>query len=316
MKKNIIIIQILLLAFLGIYGKTTPGTKSVVKSADDFFRKTRFIMTKIEKEIYKHLPDDRSKIKFIKEFWEKRDPTPDNFENEARIVYEERIAYANRWFSEGKGGGKSGWDSERGRILLQLGIPDRREFGELDLTSSGRTRNSFKGSLLTTKRLPMERWFYYRFQLYLVFTDTNGFGNFKLHNIPAQLLTAIDLAKMSILDSSKTDLKYRISFKPFIKKNTLYLKIPTKKISFEEKGKNMLARFSIVIYVYKDFIKIDSFKTEKVLDEIDESILKKKFVYLKIPLEYSKKGKYYFDIVLEDKVGQSKYREGIKHKIR
>ena len=315
MKRNILIIQILLFAIAGIYGKTQAGTEGVVKGVDDFFKKTRFIMTKMEKQIYKHLPDDKARATFMKEFWDKRDPTPDNFENEAKNTYAQRISYSNRYFSEGKGK-NTGWDSERGRILLQLGIPDRREFGELDLTSPGGTRNTTRGALLTTKRLPMERWFYYRFQLYLVFTDRNGFGNFRLSRIPAQLLTAIDLAKMSILDASNTDLKYQITFKPSVKKNDILLKIPTRKVSFEEINESMRASFSITVYTYKDYLKVDDIKVDRVLDNIDDSILKKKYIYLKIPFNYTTKGKYYFDILLEDKVGQSRYRDVLKYKVR
>ena len=201
MKKIIITIQILLFIVSGIYTQVQTDTESANKGTDDFYKMTRFIMTKIEKDIYNHLPDEAERVKFIKDFWDKRDPTPDNFVNEAKMAYAERIAYANRWFSEGRGK-NTGWDSERGRILLQLGIPDRREFGELDRLSRG-SRGSIGGRLLSTKRLPMERWFYYRFQLYLVFTDTKGFGNFKLAKIPAQLLTATDLAKLSVLNISK-----------------------------------------------------------------------------------------------------------------
>lgn len=269
----------------------------------------------MEKEIYKHLPDDTDRAKFIKEFWEKRDPTPDNFENEAQMAYAERIAYANRWFSEGKGK-NTGWDSERGRILLQLGIPDRREFGELDRRVQGGRGGPYEGALTTTKRLPMERWFYYRFQLFLIFTDNDGFGNFKLARIPAQLLTAIDLAKLSVLDVSKSQLRHQLTFKPSVKKNEILLKIPVKKISFEEKNGKMQASFGINVYVYKDYLKVKNYKTERTLDNIDDSILKKKYIYLKVPIQSVKKGKYYFDIVVEDKIGQTKYRDVLKHKIR
>jgi GWxTD domain-containing protein len=306
---------ILFVMAVSIYSVGDTGTEGVVKGVDDFFKKTRFIMTKMEKEIYKHLPDDAERAKFIREFWEKRDPTPDNFENEARAAYEERIAYSNRWFSEGKGK-DTGWDTERGRILLQLGIPDRREFGELDYTMGGSARGAYSGALATTKRLPMERWYYYRFQLYLVFTDTNGFGNFRLSRIPAQLLTAIDLAKLSILDSSSSDMRYQLNFKPSVKKNTILLKIPTKKISFEEVEGKMQARFGIVVYTYKDYIKVDEIRVERVLDNLDDSILKKKSITLKVPFNYKEKGKYFFDIVAEDKVGQSKYRDVVTHKVR
>jgi len=315
MKKYSTIILILLFAVSVNYGQIQTDPESAIKGVDDFYKKTRFIMTKMERQIYKHLPDDTERAKFIKEFWDKRDPTPDNFENEAKMAYAERIAYANRWFSEGKGK-KTGWDSERGRILLQLGIPDRREFGELDRRSQGSARGGYKGALTTTKRLPMERWFYYRFQLFLIFTDNNGFGNFKLAKIPAQLLTAIDLAKLSVLDLSKSELKHQLTFKSSVKNNEISLKIPVKKISFEEKDGKMQARFGINIYVYKEYLRVNDIKIERTLDNIDDSILKKKYIYLKIPLKSVKKGKYYYDIVVEDKVGQSKYRDVIKHKLR
>lgn len=313
MKKIILIIQILLFVVWGIYSKVQTDAESSFKSADDFYKMTRFIMTKIEKEIYNHLPDDAEREKFIKDFWDKRDPTPDNFENEAKMAYAERIAYANRWFSEGKGK-KRGWDTERGRILLQLGIPDRREFGELDSLSRG-TKGNIGGRLLTTKRLPMERWFYYRFQLYLVFTDSKGFGNFKLARIPAQLLTAVDLAKLSVLNISKSQIKHQLTFKPSVKNKEILIKIPTKKISFEDKDGKMYASFSINVYIYKDYIRIDDIKVKRELNNIDDSILKKKYIFLKVPVDSLDKGKYYFDILVEDKIGQSKYRDGIKYKI-
>jgi len=315
MKKITIIILIILFMAVWSHAQVQTDPDSIIKGVDDFYQKTRFIMTKIEKEIYKHLPNDAERAKFIKDFWDKRDPTPDNFVNEAKRAYAERIAYANRWFAEGKGK-KRGWDSERGRILLQLGIPDRREFGELDRLSRGGRGGNFRGALMTTKRLPMERWFYYRFQLYLVFTDTNGFGNFKLARIPAQLLTAIDLAKMSVLDLTKSQFQYQLKFKPSIKKQEILLKIPTKKISFEEKEGKMHARFGIHIYAYKNYRRVRDIKVKRTLDNIDDSILNKKYIYLKVPIPFKEKGKYYFDIVLEDKVAQSKYRDVIKHKIR
>ncbi len=313
MKRHIIILLFLLIATLGLYGKDKIGTEGRINGVDNFYKKTRFIMTKLERRIYKHLADDVERQNFIKDFWDKRDPTPDNFVNEAKQIYAERIAYANRWFSEGKGK-NTGWDSERGRILLQLGIPDRREFGELDITNSGLGRG--RGSLVTTKRLPMERWFYFRFQLYLVFTDVNSLGNFKLTRIPAQLLTAVDLAKMSILYPSKGNSKYQLTFKSSVKKGNIILKIPTKKISFEKKSEKMEARFSIKIYVYKKFRKYDVINTKRVLENVTDSILSAKYVYLKIPLRYSEKGKYRFDIIVEDTIGQSKYRNFLKYKIR
>ena len=69
---------------------------------ESFFEKARLIMTKEEIEIYKQLPDLKSKEEFIDEFWKKRDPFPETPENENKIEFERRIAYANRWFRENR----------------------------------------------------------------------------------------------------------------------------------------------------------------------------------------------------------------------
>lgn len=94
---------------------------------ESFFEKTSLIMTKEEIEIYKHLPDDQERRDFIVEFWKSRDPYPETPGNEFKIEFEQRIAYANRWFRENQAAGR-GWNTERGRILLLLGQPEKREW--------------------------------------------------------------------------------------------------------------------------------------------------------------------------------------------
>ena len=66
---------------------------------DSFFEKTRLIMSRNEIKAYKHLPDQAARDAFIEEFWAKRDPTPDTPENEAKIEFDARVEYINRWFS-------------------------------------------------------------------------------------------------------------------------------------------------------------------------------------------------------------------------
>lgn len=73
-----------------------PGSKDLYYKS--FYDKTRLIMTEEEKRIYGSLPDDASKRDFIEEFWEMRDPDPTTDENENKIAFEDRIAFANEWF--------------------------------------------------------------------------------------------------------------------------------------------------------------------------------------------------------------------------
>lgn len=278
-----------------------PGKNILLDpESDSFFEKARLIMTKEELSIYKHLPDNQSRQDFIKEFWDKRDPTPNTEENENKMEFQQRIDYANRWFREGTGG-DTGWNTERGRILLQLGFPDRREFGDYTPTTSA-------GRLIETKRYPMERWFYYRFQLLLVFVDLDGFGKLKLLKIPATLLTALDLVKFSLDLRNREELKRSFQFDASFKKNRIHIEIPVKKLSFEEQEGNMVSKFRIQIYIYRDYKKIDQISEEKTLNLSSNQVLESKKIEFKIPYTPKEKGFYYFDVLIEEVLTTSKYR--------
>jgi len=279
--------------------------KVPTKKMDGLYEKTRLIMSKEERAIYKHLPDSESRKEFMNEFWEKRDPTPDNDQNEALLSFRERIAYANRWFRE-YSKKDSGWETQRGRILLQLGIPDRREFGE-------RPYLRRDGSLASTKRLPMEIWYYYRYKLSLIFSDRKGFGKFRLERVPATLLTAIDLAKISVLDNSKNRTS-QFRFKCKYKKNSIHISIPLKNVSFDESGSNIKASFNFRIYKYLNFKRMGVVKFKKEINEKNSNILSKKNISFDIPLDIKKGGKYFFDIIGEDELGRSKSRDSCKSK--
>jgi GWxTD domain-containing protein len=269
---------------------------------DSFFEKTRFIMTKDEINFYKHLPDLKAREEFQAEFWEKRDPTPGTEENENKIEFESRIEYANRWFHER--GRKRGWDTLRGRIFLQLGHPDRREFGEAPLSST------------SNKRTPMEIWIYYEHQLRLIFTDREGYGEFKLETYPATLLTALDKAKFSLDLRDQGKIKRSFRFEATGNKNGFQIKIPVKKISFEEKGDEMVADFEITVYLYYKYKKTDEFTKAKNLRQNKDQLLKSKskFIQFEVPYEFQQKGKYFVDIIIEEKGTASKYRNFFSYK--
>lgn len=272
-----------------------------------FFEKARLIMSKEELAIYKHLPTSADKAEFVKEFWEKRDPTPETEENENKLEFQERIDYANRWFKEGKAN-NSGWDTERGRILLQLGFPNRREFGEYT-RSNPRT-----GQLIGTKRYPMERWYYYRYQLGLVFVDMDGFGKLRLIKVPATLLTALDLSKFTLDLRDKAKLKRAFKFKASFDDDIIQIEIPVKKLSFEENGNQMIAKFKIEVYVYHNYRKIEKLIEKKTITRSSDEVLKSKNLNFKLTYKPEKKGNYYFDIIVEEVLTASKYRNFCSHK--
>ncbi len=265
---------------------------------ESFYEKARLIMTKEEVQIYKHLPDTRAKEEFIDEFWKKRDPFPETQENENKSEFERRIAYANRWFKENRPFGR-GWDTPRGRILIQLGEPDNRILSEMI------NDPSIKG---------YERWIYYYYQLELIFIDSNGFGEYKLRNWPAELLTSIDRAKFTLNLTDREAMKNAFSFEAKYKDGQLVIAIPLSKIRFRDVESTIQADYKISIYVYREHKKIDSREFSKQLSYPKDRIPNEKTLEFSLPYQISQKGKYYFDILLEDVLTASRSRNYISFK--
>lgn len=133
-----------------------------------------YIITKTEIEIFKNLPTEVDRGKFIENFWKKRDPDPNTPENEFKLDYYRRIAYANKFFGEG---GTAGWRTERGRIFILLGPP--KEINRDMSPRANRFQTAYHGTTevwnywgLPNPRLP--------YNMEFVFVDKFGTGNYVL----------------------------------------------------------------------------------------------------------------------------------------
>jgi GWxTD domain-containing protein len=151
-----------------------PEPKNLDPESREFYSKVRYIITKEERDAFlRILPADRAQ--FIKEFWERRDPTPGTEENEFKDEYFGRIETANRLFREGS---TAGWLQERGRVYITLGPPDNRETYPRGVTFYGK---------------PQEIWWYGYFPV--IFIDDNWSGNYTLTPLGAQHITEINRAQ-------------------------------------------------------------------------------------------------------------------------
>jgi GWxTD domain-containing protein len=273
---------------------------------DPFYRIARLIMTKEETAIYKRLPDHESRLDFIDEFWKKRDPSPGTEENESKQEFSLRIAYANKWFRETPKG--EGWNTERGRILLQLGFPDQRKFSESPAT--------YQGRLLSTRPIRTEIWIYDRYQMYLRFDDRVSKDKLLLYEVPGNLSYALERAKFSLNLTKKSNSRNSFKFNAdYNKSGQIQVTIPVKKVSFEEKDNVMSAEFGVMVYIYKDNVKIDEINTSKSFSMGKDKLLDIKSIEFSIPYSTSEKGKYYFDVVIEEKSSETKFRDFFKVKI-
>ncbi|MCK5058197.1 MAG: GWxTD domain-containing protein [Candidatus Aminicenantes bacterium] len=307
MKKMFIILSLILLV-AACTSTPPPGTQI---GADPFYKsfyeQTRLIMSREEIRIYKHLPGKEAKAKFIEEFWKKRDPTPDTDENEIKEEFQERIAYANKWFNEHRSKDR-GWDTPRGRILLQIGLPEERYWG--DVPDTGRS-----GRLNSTQPYPMEVWIYYRYQMRLVFYgDRQGFGTFRLGRPPAQLATVLALAKKRLDLGSKKPKKDSFKFTAEFRDGSLVIRIPTKRVSFEEKDNKMTADFRVEIHVYRGYNKVETVVKKKSVSEDRADLLNTGNIEFSIPYSPPEKGQYQFDIIIMEEASSEKYRSFLKKK--
>ena len=85
----------------------------------------QWLMTPEEKRAWKGVKSAAQAQELIDLFWVRRDPTPNTFANEFRTEFDQRVAFADRRFQEGR---RRGALTERGRVVIVLGFP--QELGE------------------------------------------------------------------------------------------------------------------------------------------------------------------------------------------
>ena len=204
-----------------------------------FYQTARLIMTKEETKIFERLPDAASRKEFIADFWLKRDPDPDTPENEYRKEFEARLSYISKRFN--KEGGP-GYNTDRGRIYLFMGPPDKVEefFPQLG--------SSVHGSTIW--------WGYYADQLAVEFTDAKGTGAYKITDTEGDFFGAMDLMKLGRYVRADD-----IFSKKFVKFETVYdpaageieVRLPAKSLMFRENDEGRLqVDLRFLIYIYTD----------------------------------------------------------------
>ena len=80
----------------------------------------RFLLTASEADEFRRLTDPIARAEFIARFWKARDPKPETPENEFRDEFERRVAFADRFFSQGETRGSA---TDRGTVFVLLGPP-------------------------------------------------------------------------------------------------------------------------------------------------------------------------------------------------
>jgi GWxTD domain-containing protein len=235
----------LLAAGLWIHGGCARGPR-VAFSPDmqKFYETARLIMSREESRIFRLLPDEASRTEFVDDFWAKRDPNPDTEINEFRVEFQKRVDYVTRRF---QGEGLRGWDTDRGRIYIFMGPPDKFEedFSHGDTTVSG--------SIIW--------WIYYKYGLGIEFVDAKGNGSYNIRRYEGEFLDAIDVLKLgAYVGTEDAFLKKAFAFDLVYDRASgdVEIALPAKFINFKELDDGRFSvdlKFKFYIYSGRDLAK-------------------------------------------------------------
>src|SRR5277367_1694855 len=136
---------IVVMAFLGLSLATAAagqGKPKLEKHYKEWLEHdVVYIISKDERDAFKKLTSDDARDKFIKEFWEIRNPDPGSAINSYEEEHYQRLTFAESRY--GVGAGKEGWRTDRGRTYITLGPPQQKQI--------------YRGA---ANLRPIEVWFY------------------------------------------------------------------------------------------------------------------------------------------------------------
>jgi len=261
----------------------------------DFYETARLVMTKEESRIFTHLPDAASRQEFIRDFWDKRDPDPDTEVNEFKREFDRRVEYASERFREGI----PGWKTDRGRIYVYFGEPDKIDrYPVLD-------QPDVKG---------IQIWYYYTLQFAIRFVDRTGTGTYTFdpyYGIAGDFFQAVERVKLGMLPGLDQRFQNRyIDFEAEYDPSAdmVRIVIPANAVIFTAKAGLLHADFGVEVFVYtRKGEKIQRFRKEIPFEKAEDEVTLLKEIVLEVPLELQT-GRYTLDITL-DGSGLSRIRK-------
>jgi GWxTD domain-containing protein len=141
-----------------------------------------YIVSPLERAVFKGLATDAEREKFIEQFWLRRDP-----ENKVKKEHYRRIAYSNERFGRPN---LAGWKTDRGRIYITWGPPDEIE----DHRSGGMYKRPPEEGGGVTSTSPFQQWRYRSIEgvgtnIIIEFVDTTMSGDFRMSSDPHEKYT-------------------------------------------------------------------------------------------------------------------------------
>jgi hypothetical protein len=189
-------------------------------------------------------------------------------------------------------------------MYIVLGPPDNIFYGGSGIMG-GEDRNRSSDSMYA-----LETWYYYQYELYLRFRRTD-MGRWRLAPSASHLFSALKSAKLDFVSTSeRVDSKSRFRFKAKYEDHKIIIIIPVTRVSFKEEGGTLNSKFGIKINIRLNDKKIDEIEETRSFSASEDELVEKDNILLIIPYTPPQKGKYFFDIIVEDlmSLSFSKYR--------
>lgn len=269
-------------------------------ASKNFYETARLIMTKQENKIFRHLPDKESRDEFIADFWAKRDPDRETEENEFREEFFRRVEYANEHFFEGP----PGWKTDRGRMYIYFGAPDRMEQNPMS------NMPNMKGWIL---------WVYFRYGFAVYFFDRRGDGQYNIEPTPAELggglygdfSYALEKARLGFLPQQDSMVEKFMNFKlDYDRQNQAFIiSLPIEALVFAEEGDALKLDLEFEFFIYKeDAGTKDKMQHSVNFETTEEKILDREEIIFTIPKELEP-GRYFVDVIITVKPDVGKVRK-------
>ncbi len=148
--------------FFTVMGSSSAGDADMPPAVSGLYEPLRYIAKSNEYKRIATAPESQ-RDSLIAEFWKQRDPTPDTPTNELFAEYNRRLDLAIANFSIGRVG-RTGWQTDRGRIYIQYGPPTDVQ----QQTPSNRTGVRY------------ETWYYKDIDRSFIFRERIGTGDYEL----------------------------------------------------------------------------------------------------------------------------------------
>jgi len=177
-RKALVILFVVLLSGLCVVGVAQRREANLSKYYKDWLNNdVTYIITEEERSFFNSLKNDEERESFIQQFWDRRNPDPRSPYNAFKEEHYRRIAYANEHFASGV----PGWRTDRGRVYITWGPPDRRETHP----TGGAYYRSWSEGGGSTNRYPWEDWWYRHVDglgddIALMFVDGSHSNEFRL----------------------------------------------------------------------------------------------------------------------------------------